>query len=381
MIEWIKAKIKKLVDWFRGKKAEAEVKEEIKKTEENIADIKEAEEKIETVIETAPEPVKKAVEDVNKAETFDEKIEKIKKYTADEKAKEKITDSKFKKALAGIATLYTYVDPEVLTKSVIKVKASDLHELIAKYLELNDPKNLSWVPDVCQLLITHIKSSNIDMKQVKNEIKEIIKSKIGTSAYSKYYNSKYNISTGADTGIDLSKEKSLLLLADNLIYVDDTNLNEIISFRYYINSRTKTGSLDAGLIYVNEIDLGKSWIGQISSEEMKSMSDMVSKAVTDFTKSDVWNKIFNEMSNAIQRITNKINIKVNRTNEEMTVIRRYVDTLSLLVNTVKGTLEKNRDVCVYLSNISEYTKDSIEHLSHLFHTDYGDKGSDTTFVL
>ena len=65
----------------------------------------------------------------------------------------------------------------------------------------------------------------------------------------------------------------------------------------------------------------------------------------------------------------------------MTVIRRYVDTLSLLVNTVKGTLEKNREVCVYLSNISEYTKDTIEHTTHLFHTDYGDKGSDTTFVL
>ena len=85
------------------------------------------------------------------------------------------------------------------------------------------------------------------------------------------------------------------------------------------------------------------------------------------------------MGNVIQEITNKINNKVNSENEEMIVIRRYVNALSLLVNTVKGTLEKNRDVCVYLSNISEYTKDSLEHLSHLFHTDYGDKGSGTTF--
>jgi hypothetical protein len=114
---------------------------------------------------------------------------------------------------------------------------------------------------------------------------------------------------------------------------------------------------------------------------MKNMLDVTSKAANDFTKSDVWNKIFDEMHNAIQEATNTIRGAARNDDKVVLVIRKYVTTLNLIVGSLREVFKKNREVCGILADISEYTKDTIEHTMHLLNTDYGDKGSDTTFVL
>jgi hypothetical protein len=188
-----------------------------------------------------------------------------------------------------------------------------------------------------------------DAERIKGEIKEIIKSKIGTSVFSKYYDPKYYVVSDENgNNMDLRNEKSLLLLGNNIVYVDDSDKSAIISFRYFRNSSFDSSGYGTVMSYIKKIDLGKSWIGQISHEEMKNMLDVTSKAANDFTKSDVWNKIFDEMRNAIQEATNTIRDAARNDDKVVLVIRKYVTTLNLIVGSLREVFEKNREVCVVL---------------------------------